>query len=57
MRWLLIGLLVSLGVLLFAAAGVTCHILIQRQRLRKRSAQLSDPTLGPAEGNDIEPES
>jgi hypothetical protein len=30
MRWLLIGLLLSLGALLFAAAGVARHIWLQR---------------------------
>jgi hypothetical protein len=34
MRWLLIGLLVSLGALLFAAAGVARHIWVQRAKLR-----------------------
>ncbi len=35
MRWLMIGLLVSLGALLFAAAGVARHIWLQR-RLHRR---------------------
>jgi hypothetical protein len=32
MRWLLIGLLLSLGALLFAAAGVARHIWLQRKQ-------------------------
>lgn len=40
MRWLMIALLVSLGGLLLAAAGVARHILQQRAKLRSR------PTLG-----------
>jgi hypothetical protein len=31
MRWLLIGLLISVGVLLFVAGGVAWHILRQRR--------------------------
>ena len=34
MRWLMIGLLVSLGALLIAAAGVARHILLQRRKHR-----------------------
>lgn len=34
MRWLLIALLVSLGALLFAAAGVARHIWLQRTKAR-----------------------
>jgi hypothetical protein len=36
MRWLVIVLLVSLGALLFAAAGVARHIWLHRSRLRNR---------------------
>lgn len=32
MRWLMIGLLVSLGALLLAAAGMARHIWLQRRR-------------------------
>ena len=35
MRWLMIGLLVSLGALLIAAAGVARHILLQRSQHRR----------------------
>lgn len=34
MRWLMIGLLVSLGALLFAAGGVARHIWLQRRKHR-----------------------
>jgi hypothetical protein len=34
MRWLMIALLVSLGAMLFAAAGVARHIWLQRSRLQ-----------------------
>lgn len=34
MRWLMIGLLVSLGALLLAAAGVARHIWVHRATLR-----------------------
>jgi hypothetical protein len=34
MRWLLIGLLVSLGALLYAAGAVARHILLHRKKLR-----------------------
>jgi hypothetical protein len=37
MRWLMIGLLVSLGALLFAAAGVARHILLHRRKLRSKT--------------------
>ncbi|MGB7546340.1 MAG: hypothetical protein WBM14_01200 [Terracidiphilus sp.] len=36
MRWLMIALLVSLGALLLAAAGVARHIWLQRARLRDK---------------------
>jgi len=34
MLWLMIGLLVSLAALLFAAAGLARHIWLQRRKLR-----------------------
>jgi hypothetical protein len=40
MRWLMIGLLVSLGALLLAAAGVARHIWIHRSRLQTGNAHL-----------------
>jgi sialic acid synthase SpsE len=50
MRWLMIVLLVSLGALLLAAAGVARHIWLQRTKPRdERSAALE-----PAEESDLE---
>jgi hypothetical protein len=37
MRWLMIGLLVSLGSLLFAATGVARHIWLRRRELRREA--------------------
>ena len=37
MRWLMIGLLVSLGALLIAAAGVARHIWLHRRLLRQET--------------------
>ncbi len=42
MRWLMICLLVSLGAMLLAAAGVARHIWLQRSKLH------SNPDAGPA---------
>jgi hypothetical protein len=42
MRWLMIALLVSLGALLLAAAGLARHVWLQRAQLR------SNPQAGPA---------
>lgn len=36
MRWLMIGLLVSLGALLFAAAGMARHIWLRRTKLDRK---------------------
>jgi hypothetical protein len=63
MRWLMIGLLVSLGALLFAAAGVARHILLQRARLHSNPdagagpapAPAPNAALGPVEETDLEP--
>jgi hypothetical protein len=59
MRWLMIALLVSLGALLLAAAGVARHILIQRTHLRRRpvesSGQTRNAALDTAEDTDTEP--
>ena len=37
MRWLMIGLLMSLGALLIAAAGVARHIWLQRRQHRRET--------------------
>lgn len=39
MRWLMIVLLVSLGALLLAAAGVARHIWLQRSLLKRHKAK------------------
>jgi hypothetical protein len=39
MRWLIIALLVSLGGLLLAAAGVTRHVWLHRKRLKENQFQ------------------
>jgi hypothetical protein len=54
MRWLMIGLLVSLAVLLFAAGGVAFHILLQRAKLSHRPAARNSAVHGAAEESDIE---
>jgi len=58
MRWLMIGLLVSLGALLFAAAGVARHIWLQHTKLRSEPAASAGPASGlafdPAEEPDHE---
>jgi hypothetical protein len=47
MRWLMIALLVSLGALLLAAAGVARHVWLQRARLH------SNPNAGPPAGKTL----
>jgi hypothetical protein len=58
MRWLMMGLLVSLGVLLLAVAGVARHIWLQRAKLRRKppagAGKALDPARDPAEENDQE---
>jgi uncharacterized protein YneF (UPF0154 family) len=54
MRWLMIGLLVSLAVLLFAAGGVAYHILLQRTKLRRKPPARTEIAPGAAEESDIE---
>jgi hypothetical protein len=58
MRWLMIGLLVSLGALLFAAAGVARHIWVQRAQLGRVPAAaipaMQGEILDPAEESDVE---
>ena len=50
MRWLMIVLLVSLGALLIAAAGVARHIWLQRTKPRDESSpaleSYEEPDLG-----------
>jgi hypothetical protein len=49
MRWLMIALLVSVGALLLAAAGVARHIWTQRDRLHS-NPQAGSATHPAAEG-------
>jgi hypothetical protein len=42
MRWLLIGFVVSLGALLFAAAGLARHIWLHHAKLRRESLSRID---------------
>jgi hypothetical protein len=42
MRWLMIGLLVSLGALLFAAAGLARHIWLHRRRQQRERVAVSN---------------
>ncbi len=45
MRWLMIGLFVSLGALLLAAAGVARHILLHHHaKLRREALSVHDAT-------------
>ena len=56
MRWLMIALLVSLGALLLAAAGVARHIWLQRSQLSSEpvvsASRPNDPNLDPADEAD-----
>jgi len=51
MRWLMIGLLVSLLTLLLAAGGLACHIWLEHRRSRLQTpsapAQEAGPETGP----------
>jgi|WetSurMetagenome_2_1015567.scaffolds.fasta_scaffold485262_1 hypothetical protein len=49
MRWLMIGLLVSLGALLIAAAGVARHIWVDRRNLRRDARARSNAAAEAAE--------
>ena len=56
MRWLIIALLVSLGGLLLAAAGMARHILLQRAKLRRESLASASTNTRTPEENDLESE-
>jgi uncharacterized iron-regulated membrane protein len=56
MRWLVIAFLVSLAVLLIAAAGVAHYIWAQRRRSRSRPSAGADAAPGTAEETDVETE-
>ncbi|MGA2674565.1 MAG: hypothetical protein ABSE99_15200 [Terracidiphilus sp.] len=55
MRWLLIGLLVSLGALLFAAAALARHIWLQRAKLGFKPSAGPGRAVDPSGGADVEP--
>ena len=57
MRWLMIGFLVSLGLLLLAALGGACHILLQRAKLARKPPHSAGKGHGAGDGTDIEVES
>jgi len=57
MRWLLIALLVSIGGLLLAAAGVVRHIRLHRARLRQASSERDAAVVGLRKRSDVESES
>jgi uncharacterized protein YneF (UPF0154 family) len=54
MRWLMIGLLVSVVMLLFAAGGVAFHILLQRTKLSRKPPARNQAAPGVAEDTEIE---
>jgi len=56
MRWLMIGLLVSLVGLLIAAAGTAIHVLRQRARVRSSPPEAIEEILDPSEATDVDPE-
>jgi hypothetical protein len=49
MRWLMIALLVSLGALLFVAAGVARHIWLRRSALQRKTRGSAGPAAGHAD--------
>lgn len=57
MRWLLIALLVSLGVLLLAAAGMVRHVLLHRREMRQSTPKSDTAVVSIPEESDLESES
>ncbi len=55
MRWLMIGLLVSLAALLSAVAGVARHIWIHRKKLRRENVAGQAKTSPTTPGQAIDP--
>jgi hypothetical protein len=53
MRWLMIGLLVSLGALLLAVAGVARHIWLQRSQLSSEPIVSASHPHDPADEADL----
>jgi len=56
MRWLVIALLVSVGGLLAAAAGVVRHIRLQRTKLKRQATTGDAAVVGTPEAPDVESE-
>jgi hypothetical protein len=54
MRWLLIALLVSIGGLLLAAAGVARHVWLHRKKLKEALPQSDAVVLNAPEESDLE---
>lgn len=57
MRWLIIGLLVSIGGLLLAAAGVARHVLLQHRSKGHKLYDSDASVPGTPEESDLESES
>lgn len=57
MRWLIFALLVSVGGLLLAAAGVARHVLLQRRKLKRKPPDRNQAVAGTPEEFDLESES
>jgi hypothetical protein len=57
MRWLIVALLVSVGVLLLAAAGMARHILLHRKRQKQEAVNREMTVVGTHEESDLESES
>ena len=56
MRWLFIALVVSLGGLLLAAAGVARHVWLHRKKLKANQRQSDMTVIGIPEEADSESE-
>jgi hypothetical protein len=54
MIWLMIALLVSVGVLLLAAAGVAHHIRVQHRHLDRKPIKGAGPAFDLGEETDLE---
>ena len=54
MRWLMISLLVSLVMLLIAAAGMAYHIWMQHKQLRRKPVIGAEEAIEQAEESDLE---
>lgn len=57
MRWLIIALLVSIGGLLLAAAGMALHVLQHRKKPKRESPHRDQAVLEAPEESDLESES